>query len=124
MNPANRQDVQNIVEGARNRIMERMVTRQDILILNDTIKNLSALNLQTQQLLKQADYNRSQSSRRIVALEARIASLQNEVRVLASLVARTADQKPQQVIMPVANATDDESLQKAVQQARYIFRPN
>lgn len=119
MNPVNRQDVQNIVEIARNRIMERMVTKQDILALTDTVKNLSALQLQSQQLLRQGEYQRSQLSRRVVALEARTIALENEIRSLNSSLSRMVGQRPQQIIMPVQNQPDERAMQQAAQYAEY-----
>ena len=102
MNPVSRQEVQNIVDIARNRIMERMVTRQDIIALNDYVKNLLALHQQSQQLLKQSEYQRSQLTRRVVALETHLATLENEIRVLSSAVVRAVEQRAAQ---PVAAPT-------------------
>lgn len=85
--------------------MERMVTKQDVSILNDTIKGLIALEQQSQQMLKQAEYNRSQLSRRVVSLETRIANFENEIRVLTATVTRSSEQQrqPLQVAAPAQN---------------------
>lgn len=120
MQPVNRQDVINIVETARNRIMERMVTKQDLTVLSDTIKNLTLLHQQSQQLLKQSEYQRSQLTRRVVALETRLASFENEVRVFAGEVVRAVEHKSQQVVVP-AQPQPDQQPQPGVQ---YAYRPS
>ncbi len=100
MNPVNRQEVQNIVDTARNRIVERMVTKQDVAVLTDTIKNLTNLHLQSQQLLKQSEYQRSQLARRVVVLETRLTGLENELRTFAQQVVRAVEQRPQPMAVP------------------------
>ena len=121
MQPVSRQDVQNIVDTARNRIMERLVTKQDLNLITDTIKNLTNLHLQSQQMLKQSEYQRSQLTRRIVSLETRIVAFENDIRALNASVARSTGQPPQQIIMPVQNQPDSDALQQA---AQYAYRPN
>lgn len=121
MNPASRQDVQNIVEVARNRVMDRMVTRQDINVLTDTIKNLTVLHQQSQQIVRQSEYQQSQLSRRIVSLETRIVNFENDIRTLSAVVHRLGEQRPQQIIMPVQAHTDEKAIRQA---AQYVLRPN
>jgi hypothetical protein len=111
MNPVSRQDVQNIVDIARNRIMERMVTRQDLMPINDCVKNLLALHQQSQQLLKQSEYQRSQLTRRVVALETHIATLENDIRVLSSAVVRAVEQRQQPVVTPTQVAPVEQQTQ-------------
>jgi hypothetical protein len=119
MNPVSRQDVQNIIDISRNRIMERMVTRQDFLTLCDTVKNLVSLHQQSQQLLKQGDYQRSQLSRRLVALEARTISLESEVRALSVHTSRLVDQRSPLVAAAAQNQLNERVPQQSVQHAEY-----
>lgn len=101
MGPVSRQDVQNIVDVARNRIMERAVNRQDLCVLSDTIRNLTTLHTQSQQLLKQSEYQRLQLNRQIVALEARLVNLGNDLKTTQAMISRMAtQQRPQQIVMP------------------------
>lgn len=118
MNSASRQDVQNIVEVAKSRIMDRMVTRQDVTVLTDTIKNLTALHQQSQQLIRQSEYQQSQLSRRIISLETRIINHENDIKILTAAISRLMEQRPQQVIMPVQATADEQSLMQA---ARHAF---
>ncbi len=118
MGPVSRQDVQNIVEVARNRIMERAVTKQDITTLTDTIRNLTNLHQQSQQMLKQSEYQRLQLSRQVVAAEARLANLENEVRTTQAMINRLAGQRPQHIIMPVPVPQGQDN-----QPTQYSYRP-
>lgn len=118
MNSASRQDVQNIVEVAKNRIMDRMVTRQDVNALTDTIKNLTALHQQSQQHIRQSEYQQAQLSRRIISLEARIINHENDIKILTAAISRLMEQRPQQIIMPIQTPADEQSLMQA---ARHAF---
>lgn len=119
MGPANRQDVQNIINIAQNRIMDRAATKQDMVTLTDTIRTLTALNQQTQQMLKQADYQRSQHTRRVVALEARLQNVENELKNTQVALGRYVEHKPQPIIMPVQS---EQQVQAAAQQ--FAQNPN
>lgn len=120
MNPASRQDVQNIVDISRNRIMERMVTKQDLMMISDMVKNLLALHQQSQQMLKQGEYQRSQLSRRVVALEARTISLENEIRALSIHTSRLVDQRsPLVAAAAQQNQVDERAPQQAGQYTEY-----
>jgi hypothetical protein len=119
MNPASRQDVQNIVEVARNRTLERMPAKQDFLQLFDNVRNLINLHQQSQQLLKQSEYQRSQLSRRVVALEARITALDNELKTTQFMIARLAERPAQQIAMPERQ----EQQTSAAPSTEYVYRP-
>lgn len=98
--PATRQDVQNIIDVARNRIEQRTVAKQDILNLTDSLRQLIALHQQSQQMIKQSEYQRLQLTRRAAAVEARMSSLENEIRTLTAATNRMAGQKQQPIIIP------------------------
>lgn len=100
MSPATRQDVQNIVDVARNRIEQRTVAKQDLLNLTDSLRQLIGLHQQSQQMIKQSEYQRLQLTRRAAALEARMSSLENEIRTLSAIMTRMAGQKQQPIIIP------------------------
>jgi hypothetical protein len=108
MGPVTRQDVQNIIETARNRIMERVANRQDITMLNDTVRQLANMLQQNQQLLKQSEYQRLQLNRRAVALEARLATLEGETRNMAIAMNKMAGQKAQPIIIPAPQQNNPE----------------
>lgn len=117
MGPAvNRQDVQNIVEVARNRIMSNMVTKQDISAITDSIRTLNNLQTQSMQLLKQSEYQQSQLSRRVVALEARLINLEAELRNTHQTMTRVVDQ-PQRIVVPAQPNTEGQPT------TEYVYRP-
>lgn len=119
MNPASRQDVQNIVEVAKNRTLERIPTKQEFIQLFDNVRNLISLHQQSQQLLKQSEYQRSQLSRRVVALEARITALDNELKNTQFMIARLAERPAQQIAMPERQ----EQQTSAAPSTQYVYRP-
>jgi hypothetical protein len=100
MNPASRQDVQNIVDVARNRIEQRTVAKQDLINLTDSLRQLIGLHQQSQQMIKQSEYQRLQLTRRAAAVEARMSSLENEIRTLTAVITRMVGQKQQPIIVP------------------------
>lgn len=123
MVPVTRQDVQNIVDISRNRVLERVATKQDITVLADTVRTLNNLHLQSQQLLKQSEYQRSQLTRRAVALEARLGQLENDLRSINATMLRLIEQKQQQqIVMPAPAAAPAEQQPTPLAQP-YAYRP-
>ena len=122
MNPISRQDVQNIVDISRNRIMERMVTKQDVAMVSEALKNIMAVNQQNQQLLKQSEYQRAQLAKRVATLEGRIASFENEIRVVSTTMLRSAEQKAQQITLPAQNHPE-EAISRQVSPQYAYYRP-
>jgi DNA anti-recombination protein RmuC len=85
MNPMTRQDLLNVTEMAKNKIIERLVTKYDVQAAADSARdrilaNLQTLHMENQALMRQSNASRDQSWRRISALEAQIATLQQEIR--------------------------------------------
>lgn len=112
MGPVNKQDVQNIVDTSRNRLIEkldRVALKQDIQALMDCVKNLLNVHQQNQQLLRQAEYQRLQMIRRLTALEARMAQVEQYTRTsqgTLNKVAQATSTRPQQVFFaPTPNNT-------------------
>lgn len=106
MTNLSKQDVQSIVDNAKNQVLQRTVTRQDWQTQNDLIRVMLTTVQQNQQIIRQSEYQRVQMLRRTVSLEARIAQLDQEIRTLRSslegAIGRLADQQPEKIIMPVA----------------------
>jgi hypothetical protein len=120
MGPANRQDVQNIVDIARNRILERTVTKQDLTVLSEAVRNLMNMQQQSQQMLKQGEYQRLQFTRRAVALEARMALIENELRGVQQALTKLAGQKPEKVIMPMPAPASERPIAQS-QASEYAY---
>ena len=96
MNPT-RQDMQTIVDTAKNRILDRVAQKQDIQTLVDSIRTLLNVQQQNQQLLRQAENQRVQLINRAIALEARLVQLERDMQVCRSYM------KPQQqrIVIPL-----------------------
>ena len=125
MGPISRQDVQNIVETSRNRIFERVAMKQDLLTLTELVKNLLTLEQQNQQLLRQAEYQRSQMTRRVIAAEARLGALEQEIKPLRSVLTRMVEQQhaqqPQRVILQPQPTPRQGSV---APEQQYLYRAN
>lgn len=89
-----KQDLQNALDVARNRLLERVATRQDVNSLRETIKVLTVTLQQSQQLLRQEEYQRVQLVRRAVAMESRMVGLENELRHVRSSMVQLAHAQP------------------------------
>lgn len=126
MTPITKQDLQNVVDTARNRIMERAASRQDVLSLQDTIKMLTTLQQQSQQLQRQAEYQRVQLVRRAVALETRMVQMEREVQNMRRAVNQLAQIQPtervtERVIMQQVQPEQPQRV--ANEEAHYIYSP-
>lgn len=119
-----RQDVQNIVDMARNRLEQRTVARQDILNLTDSLKQLIALHQQSQQMIKQSEYQRLQLIRKSAAVEARMSSLETEIRTLVAATIRLSEQKQQPIIVPAPVAPQTVGQIEPGMARQYGYAPN
>jgi hypothetical protein len=122
MSPATRQDVQNIVDIARNRIEQRTVAKQDIVNLTDSLRQLIGLHQQSQQMIKQSEYQRLQLTRRAAAIEARMSTLENELRTMTAVMTRMITQK-QQVIVPTPQPQQLNSQNEPGMARQYGYTP-
>lgn len=104
-----KQDVQSVVDNAKNQMLQRTVTRQDLQTQNDVLKALLTSVQQNQQLLRQSEYQRTQMLRRAVALESRIIQLDQELRnvrlSIENSMDRLIERQPQRIVMPIQAET-------------------
>lgn len=124
MGPVNRQDVQNIINNAQNRIFDRVASRQDMLVLIDAVRTLSNLHQQSQQLLKQSEYQRSQLARRTVALETRMSNIEVELKNTQMLVGRVLDRIGAQQLQKISLPAQPEQQRAAEPATQYVYRPS
>lgn len=90
---ATKQDIQNVTEMAKNKIIERLVTKYEVQSACDSsrdkvIGTLNDLHQENVLLVRQSIAQRDQMWRKTLALEGQIVSLQQEVRSLHQLIAR------------------------------------
>ena len=86
-----RQDFMSVTVDARNKIIERLVTKYDVQVAADTardriLNDLNAMNLENQALMRQANAHSDQLWRKTAALEAQMAGLQQEVLKLTATI--------------------------------------
>lgn len=113
-----KQDVQGIVETAKNRMLDRVASKQDLQILNDTIKVMVSNQQQCQQLIRQSEYQRVQMMRRTVSLEARILQLDQELRNMRVSLDRLANSQPERILMPT-----ETTPAASAAEPRYTYNP-
>lgn len=87
MNTISRQDFVNVTEGAKNKIIERLVTKYDVQAAADSARDkiLSAvqtLHVDNQTALRQSNAQRDQTWRKITALESQVVALRHEIQAM------------------------------------------
>lgn len=120
MNPTvSKQDVQNMINVCQNRLLERIASRQDIHMINDAVKSLLNIHQQNQQLIRQAEYQRSQLMRRAASLEARLIQIEQEIRGYKEMLGKvaSAQAQPPEIVVSMPEA------QSEPRTARYVYRP-
>lgn len=115
----NKQDAQNMFDNVKNRIIEKVATRQDVLLLTeasrDRVMNYVRDSLQVfqQNMLRRSEYQQSQMQRRLVAVETRMINLEQEIKanrqILNQILEKLNEQKvPHHLALPAQ--TEDSRL--------------
>lgn len=109
MNAITRQDVQNITDNLRNRIIERMITKQDVLGLHDAIRQSTTLVQQNQMSLRNGEQYLAQTLKRVELLESSINEMAMDIKKLQYEVERIklTEQKPLSQIQDQDNSVDE-----------------
>ncbi len=117
MGTLTRQDIQSVVDNAKNQILQRSLTRQDIQSQNDILKLMFSNLQQCLQIARQSEYQRVQMMRQIVALEGRLAQMDQELRLLRASTDKIVELQPERVTMPA----QPDATQTPEQ--RYLYSP-
>ncbi len=112
-----KQDIQNIVDNAKNRVLERVVTRQDVQSQTDLMKLMYTNLQQALQLTRHSEYQRVQMARQIAGLEARLIQMDQELRLMKGSISKLIDSQPEKIIMPV------QSDGSQTPEQRYLYNP-
>lgn len=88
-----RQDLVAATESAKNKIIEKLVTRYDVQYAADQardriVSNMNALHVELMATLRNSNAQHDQAYRKMTDLETRMASLQQEVRTLQQALNR------------------------------------
>lgn len=98
MNTITRQDMLSVTEGAKNKIIERLVTKYDVQAACDSARDrilsaVQSMHLENQSLMRQSNAVRDQVWRKTTALEGQIVSLQQEIRALHQMISHLSEQQ-------------------------------
>jgi len=74
-------------------------------------------------MLKQSEYQRLQLTRRAAAVEARLISIESELRAVRGSIDKMSGLKQQPIILPAPVANEQERQTPATQ-STYVYRPN
>lgn len=91
MGTMTRQDLLTVTEVAKNKIIERLVTKYDVQAACDSVKNkimstVQSMQLENQAMMRQMNAQNDQTWRKVTSIESQVASLQREVRELSNLM--------------------------------------
>jgi hypothetical protein len=92
MTSITRNDVQSVVDQARNRLIDFVASRQDMQILQDTVKGLTSIMNQQHNLLRQEENQYVQLVRRMSSLESRFMQVEREIQQLNRTLTQVAGQ--------------------------------
>ena len=100
--PLTRQDMMAITDGAKNRILEKLVTKYDVQNATDAARDrllntINAFHVENQTVMKQLNSQHDQENRRLTALEGQLNSARQEIRVLTQLINRIYELQNQQM---------------------------
>ncbi len=96
-----KQDIQNVIDSAKNRILERVATRQDIQAACDSTRDrvltyIHDVQQQQYQLSRQTNTQTVQLARRMTAMENRLVTIESELRAMHALLQRVAETNEEQ----------------------------
>jgi hypothetical protein len=125
----NKQDVHHLVENAKNTILQRILTRQEIQTISDTNRDrvtsyVYDLHQQQLQIMNRSNQQRSQLIRYASALESRIVSLEQDISMLHQLLTKLMEKQPKHITLP-SEAVQQHTApqpQPDVGQPQYVYR--
>ncbi len=87
MNTLTKQDFVNVTEGAKNKIIERLVTKYDVQAAADSARDrvlagVQSLHLENQTMMRQSNAQRDQLWRKATAVEAQVIALRHEIQAM------------------------------------------
>jgi len=99
-----RQDLQGVVDYAKNRIIERLVTKYDVQnaansAVNRVMDNINDLRRDNQPVIRQTLALTEQTAQRTQILDARLSSIEQELKEMNSLLSRVVGQQNRAVTL-------------------------
>lgn len=96
MSAMTRQDLLSVTELAKNKIIERLVTKYDVQAACDSVRDnvqssIQSMHMENQAMIRQLNAQKDQSWRKITSLEAQVSSLQEEIRSMRQMLGRLVE---------------------------------
>ena len=96
MGQPTKQDIQCMLDTLRGRILDKVATRQDVQSLTEASRDRTMtyvhdlVQVHQQNMMRRTDVQNSQLTKRLAVLEARLMSLEQELKTSRQLIERTA----------------------------------
>lgn len=100
MSQLTRQEVQRLLDTTRNKITDRILTRQDLITVNENIRDRmmnymqDLTQVQQQNIVRRTASQNDEVIRRINALEARMGSMEQDVKAALQILQRSTSIQP------------------------------
>lgn len=126
MAPITKQDAQNLIENAKNRILEKVATRQEMQLLTeasrDKVMNYvrDLLQVYQQNMLRRNEYQQSQMLRRMIAMETRMTNLESELKATRQMLGQILE-KVSSTQVATQRMTLPEQTQQSAGQGQYVY---
>lgn len=97
MMAATRQEIQGVVDYAKNSILQRLITKGEFQSLAEQVRDrilneINTLHQENQMMLRQSANSREILFRKTAAMEARVASMEQEFKILQQMIAKMFEQ--------------------------------
>ena len=88
-----RQDLMAVTSDARNKIIERLVTKYDVQVASDSARDrvisvLNSFHIENQSQIRQSNAQKDQIWRKILAVEGQMAAIQQELKIMNQVLIR------------------------------------
>lgn len=99
MDTVSKQDFVNVTETAKDKIIERLVTKYDVQAAADSARDrilaeIQSLHTENQAMMRSNNAGHDQLTRRLAALEAQVSELQQEIGALNQFLEQQAEYNP------------------------------
>lgn len=98
MMAATRQDIQGVVDYAKNSILQRVMSKGEFQSVAEQVRDrilseINSIHQENQQMLRASSQSRETLIRKTTAMESRMASLEQEFKVLQQMIGRIFEQQ-------------------------------
>lgn len=123
-----KKDVQQIVDGCRKQLQDRMLDRQEIVRINEQIRDRlmnytqDLMQVHEQKYRRRIDTQMNDVNRRMADIETRIYGLEKDSKLVLQLLQQLAQSQSQGVVEPAAEEQQQAPNSKAYSTMRYLYQ--